>query len=84
MMSNSLSRRSTAAVGGAVHGGYDADVGDGEVLSVGQPGGLVGGDVAGGDGRVHSPPFDRDVEGGVKQGEVAGAAPASSRGWGGR
>jgi hypothetical protein len=60
-------------------------VGDGEVLSVGQPGGLVGGDVAGGDGRVHSLLFDRDVEGrGVKQGEVAGAAPASSRGWGGR
>jgi hypothetical protein len=61
---NSLSRRSMAAVGGAAHGGYGADVGDSEVLSVGQPGGLVERDVAGGDGSVHSQPFDRDVEGG--------------------
>jgi hypothetical protein len=83
---NSLSRRccSTAAVGGAAHGGYGADVGDGEVLSVGQPGGLAGGDVTGGGGRIHSPPFDHDVKGGIQQGEVAGATPSSSRGWGGR
>jgi hypothetical protein len=65
-----LPRRATAAAGGAAHGGYGAaahggygaDVGDGEVLSVGHPGGVAGGDVAAGGGRVHSPPFDRDVE----------------------
>jgi hypothetical protein len=60
-LQNGLSRRATAGVSGAAHGGIAADLGEGEVLSVDQPGGVVGGDIAGGGGSAHSPPY-RDVE----------------------
>jgi hypothetical protein len=38
---NSLPHRATAGVGGAAHGGIGADLGEGEVLSMRQPGGVA-------------------------------------------
>jgi hypothetical protein len=38
---NGLPRRATAGVGGVAHGGIGANLGEGEVLSVGQPGGVA-------------------------------------------
>jgi hypothetical protein len=58
---NGLPRRVTTGVGGAVHGGIGADLGEGKVLSVGQPRGVARGDVTGGGGSAHCSPY-RDVE----------------------
>jgi hypothetical protein len=58
---NVILRRATAGVGSAAHGAIGADLGEGEVLSVGQPRGVAGGDVAGSGGSTHSPPY-RDVK----------------------
>jgi hypothetical protein len=54
---NGLPRRATADVGAAVHGGYGADVG-GRRGVVCQIGCVVEGDIAGGGGGTHSPPFE--------------------------
>jgi hypothetical protein len=58
---NGLPHRARASVGDAAHGGVGADLGEGKVLSVGQPGGVARGDVACDGGTTHSPPY-RDVE----------------------
>jgi hypothetical protein len=74
--------RAAAAVVGSLHGGDAADAGEGEVLSLRQPGARNGGAGIG----AHAAPFDGDVEdvgtehsvlvqGVPVQGSVGGAVP---------
>jgi hypothetical protein len=51
---NGLPRRAIAGVGGATHRGIGANLGEGEVLSVGQPGSVAKGNVTSSGGNTHS------------------------------